>query len=95
MLIYLFFVFIFIRGIFSFIFTFKHLLNILLSLEFVVLSLFILLFFFLNYFNFELYFSVYFLTFSVCEGVLGLRILVSIIRSHGNDYFLRFSLFQC
>lgn len=92
---YLFFCLIFIFGLFSFIYSYKHLLNILLRLEFIVLSLFLILFFFLSLNNFELYFSIYFLTFSVCEGVLGLSILVSIIRTHGNDYFLNFSLLQC
>lgn len=87
--------FVFFIGVFSFIFVFKHLLNILLRLEFIVLSLFLLIFFYLNFFNYEIYFSIYFLTFSVCEGVLGLSILVSIIRTHGNDYFLSFSLLQC
>jgi hypothetical protein len=40
-------------------------------------------------------FVVYFLVFSVCEGWLGLYILVSIIRSHGNDYFQSYSVLQC
>jgi len=93
-LVYLFFLFFF-MGVFSFIFSYKHLLNILLSLEFIVLSLFIFLFFYLNLFNYEQYFRIFFLVFSVCEGVLGLSILVSIIRSHGNDYFLNFSFLQC
>lgn len=87
--------FIFFIGLFSFIFVYKHLLNILLSLEYIVLSLFLILFIFLCFFNYELYFCLYFLTFSVCEGVLGLSILVSIIRTHGNDYFFNFSLLQC
>jgi NADH-ubiquinone oxidoreductase chain 4L len=86
---------IFFCGVISFIYSYKHLLSILLSLEFIVLSLFLILFFFLNLISYELYFSMFFLTFSVCEGVLGLSILVSIIRSHGNDYFLNFSLLQC
>ena len=33
--------------------------------------------------------------FSVCEGSLGLSILVSIIRSHGNDYFQSYNVLQC
>nr|YP_009487845.1 NADH dehydrogenase subunit 4L [Anopheles nimbus]AWB98936.1 NADH dehydrogenase subunit 4L [Anopheles nimbus] len=73
----------------------KHLLSTLLSLEYMVLSLFIFLFFYLNYMNYEGYFSMFFLTFSVCEGVLGLSILVSMIRTHGNDYFQSFSILQC
>nr|YP_010704702.1 NADH dehydrogenase subunit 4L [Polypedilum masudai]UXG19089.1 NADH dehydrogenase subunit 4L [Polypedilum masudai] len=82
-------------GILSFIFSYKHLLNMLLSLEFMVLCLFIILFFYLNFFNFEQYFSMFFLVFSVCEGVLGLSIMVFLIRSHGNDYFFSYSFLQC
>jgi NADH-ubiquinone oxidoreductase chain 4L len=93
--VYVFLYLIFFCGTLSFIYSYKHLLNILLRLEFMVLRLFLILFFYLNLLNFELYFSMFFLTFSVCEGVLGLSILVSIIRSHGNDYFLNFSLLQC
>jgi len=46
-------------------------------------------------FNYSLFFVVYFLVFSVCEGSLGLTILVSIIRSHGNDYFQSYRVLQC
>lgn len=88
--IYLFFI-----GVIAFVSSRKHLLSTLLSLEFIVLSLFFLLFIFLNLLNFELYFSIIFLTFRVCEGALGVSILVSIIRTHGNDYFNSFSLLQC
>nr|YP_010350432.1 NADH dehydrogenase subunit 4L [Chagasia sp. 1 SJ-2020]UOK09913.1 NADH dehydrogenase subunit 4L [Chagasia sp. 1 SJ-2020] len=73
----------------------KHLLSTLLSLEFMVLSLFIYLFMYLNMMNYETYFSMFFLTFCVCEGVLGLSILVAMIRTHGNDYFQSFSILQC
>nr|WNH42495.1 NADH dehydrogenase subunit 4L [Neoperla crenulata] len=73
----------------------KHLLLTLLSLEFIVLSLFMFLFIFLNYVSCELFFSMVFLTFSVCEGALGLSILVSMVRTHGNDYFQTFSVLQC
>nr|YP_010531751.1 NADH dehydrogenase subunit 4L [Anopheles pretoriensis]UXX18956.1 NADH dehydrogenase subunit 4L [Anopheles pretoriensis] len=73
----------------------KHLLSTLLSLEYMVLSLFIFLFFYLNFMSYEGYFSMFFLTFCVCEGVLGLSILVSMIRTHGNDYFQSFSILQC
>nr|AGO50136.1 NADH dehydrogenase subunit 4L [Kamimuria wangi] len=73
----------------------KHLLLTLLKLKFMVLSLFLFLFMYLNCMIFELYFSMVFLTFSVCEGALGLSILVSMIRTHGNDYFQTFSVLQC
>nr|YP_010999303.1 NADH dehydrogenase subunit 4L [Cricotopus trifasciatus]WPM93149.1 NADH dehydrogenase subunit 4L [Cricotopus trifasciatus] len=87
--------YLFFMGIFAFVSSRKHLLSTLLSLEFIVLSLFFLLFLFLNLLNYESYFSMMFLTFSVCEGALGVSILVSMIRTHGNDYFNSFSLLQC
>nr|QNE85579.1 NADH dehydrogenase subunit 4L [Pegomya bicolor] len=82
----------FIMGVFTFISNRKHLLSMLLSLEYIVLSLFFLLFIYLNMFNYENFFSMMFLTFSVCEGALGLSILVSMIRTHGNDYFQSFNI---
>nr|YP_009738149.1 NADH dehydrogenase subunit 4L [Cephalopina titillator]QIB71455.1 NADH dehydrogenase subunit 4L [Cephalopina titillator] len=82
-------------GVFSFVLNRKHLLSMLLSLEFVVLILFLLLFMYLNLMNYELYFSMMYLIFSVCEGALGLSILVSSIRTHGNDYFQSFSMLEC
>nr|YP_010865912.1 NADH dehydrogenase subunit 4L [Neopanorpa lui]WGT92121.1 NADH dehydrogenase subunit 4L [Neopanorpa lui] len=84
-----------ISGIFVFSSKRKHLLVTLLSLEFIVLSLFMILFLYLNYYNYETYFSMVFLVFSVCEGALGLSILVSMIRTHGNDFFQSFSVLQC
>nr|YP_010713166.1 NADH dehydrogenase subunit 4L [Thaumatomyia glabra]WDA94058.1 NADH dehydrogenase subunit 4L [Thaumatomyia glabra] len=79
-------------GLFVFISSRKHLLSMLLSLEFIVLMLFFLLFIYLNFMNYESFFSMMFLTFSVCEGALGLSILVSLIRTHGNDNFQSFSI---
>nr|WGT92212.1 NADH dehydrogenase subunit 4L [Dicerapanorpa magna] len=85
----------FISGILVFSSSRKHLLVTLLSLEFIVLSLFFILFMYLNFYNYETYFSMMFLVFSVCEGVLGLSILVSMIRTHGNDFFQSFNILQC
>nr|YP_010464271.1 NADH dehydrogenase subunit 4L [Lagria rufipennis]UUL71648.1 NADH dehydrogenase subunit 4L [Lagria rufipennis] len=82
---------IFLCGLISFGMKRKHLLLMLLSLEFMVLSIFLTLFLYLSMFNFEYFFSMVFLTFSVCEGVIGLSILVSLIRTHGNDYFQSFN----
>lgn len=92
---WLFVIYLFFIGVIAFVSSRKHLLSILLRLEFIVLSLFLLLFLFLNLLNFELYFTMIFLTFRVCEGALGVSILVSIIRTHGNDFFNSFSLLQC
>nr|AVN67578.1 NADH dehydrogenase subunit 4L [Schultesia lampyridiformis] len=73
----------------------KHLLATLLSLEFIVLILYLILYYYLLTFNYELFFSMVFLTFSVCEGALGLSILVSMIRGYGTDFFGAFSMLQC
>nr|YP_009166374.1 NADH dehydrogenase subunit 4L [Jankowskia athleta]ALB36921.1 NADH dehydrogenase subunit 4L [Jankowskia athleta] len=89
---YIIIIFMFIVGNLIFVSKYKHLLIILLSLEFMVLSVF---FFFLSYLlmlNYEVYMLMVFLVFSVCEGALGLSILVSMIRTHGNDFFKSFNL---
>nr|YP_009045217.1 NADH dehydrogenase subunit 4L [Athyma cama]YP_009537970.1 NADH dehydrogenase subunit 4L [Athyma punctata]YP_009538061.1 NADH dehydrogenase subunit 4L [Athyma nefte]AHA03555.1 NADH dehydrogenase subunit 4L [Athyma cama]AYN60713.1 NADH dehydrogenase subunit 4L [Athyma punctata]AYN60817.1 NADH dehydrogenase subunit 4L [Athyma nefte]WAB70251.1 NADH dehydrogenase subunit 4L [Athyma cama] len=70
----------------------KHLLIVLMSLEFMVLSIFFLMLLYLMMINYNLYMLMVFLVFSVCEGALGLSILVSMIRTHGNDYFQSFNL---
>nr|YP_009158240.1 NADH dehydrogenase subunit 4L [Papilio demoleus]AKN78919.1 NADH dehydrogenase subunit 4L [Papilio demoleus] len=82
----------FIFGNMIFISKHKHLLIVLLSLEFIVLSIFFLLVMFLSNIEYDMYMLMIFLLFSVCEGALGLAILVSMIRTHGNDYFQSFSL---
>nr|YP_011010299.1 NADH dehydrogenase subunit 4L [Ventidius malayensis]WPW46914.1 NADH dehydrogenase subunit 4L [Ventidius malayensis] len=69
----------------------KHLLLTLLSLEYLVVILFLMLFIFLYNYVGEYYFIIFFLTFSVCEGVLGLSVLVSMIRCHGNDNLMSIS----
>nr|YP_010709586.1 NADH dehydrogenase subunit 4L [Rhagonycha satoi]WCS40182.1 NADH dehydrogenase subunit 4L [Rhagonycha satoi] len=70
----------------------KHLLLMLMSLEFLVIYIYFGLFIMMIYMNYEYYFIMIFLTMSVCEGTLGLAILVSLIRSHGNDYFQSFNV---
>nr|WKU83769.1 NADH dehydrogenase subunit 4L [Argyra sp.] len=89
------FVFMFFMGALGFVLNRKHLLSMLLSLEYIVLSLFCLLIMYLLILGYQGFFSMVFLTFSVCEGALGLSILVSLIRTHGNDYFQSFSILQC
>nr|AYQ22820.1 NADH dehydrogenase subunit 4L [Coscineuta sp. OR249] len=86
---------IYFAGIYVFSSKRKHLLMVLLSLEYMVLSLFLLIIVFLVEFDYDYFFPVIFLVFSVCEGALGLSILVSMIRSHGNDFFNSFGLSLC
>nr|YP_010491931.1 NADH dehydrogenase subunit 4L [Lygephila dorsigera]UWM92717.1 NADH dehydrogenase subunit 4L [Lygephila dorsigera] len=86
------FILMFFIGNLIFVLKHKHLLIVLLSLEFIVLSIFFFMMIFLNYINYDMYMLMVFLVFSVCEGALGLSILVSMIRTHGNDYFQGFNL---
>nr|UFR82990.1 NADH dehydrogenase subunit 4L [Xylotrupes beckeri intermedius]UFR83003.1 NADH dehydrogenase subunit 4L [Xylotrupes beckeri]UFR83029.1 NADH dehydrogenase subunit 4L [Xylotrupes sumatrensis] len=84
--------FMYFMGLMSFCVKRKHLLLMLLSLEFVMLSLYFNLYLYLMYFNYEFYFSMIFISMSVCEGALGLAILVSMVRTHNNDYFQTFNV---
>uniref|UniRef100_A0AB39U3M9 NADH-ubiquinone oxidoreductase chain 4L n=1 Tax=Anomala vitalisi TaxID=3240851 RepID=A0AB39U3M9_9SCAR len=88
----LFSVIMYFSGLVSFCIKRKHLLLMLLSLEYIILGLYFNLYLFLMYFNYEFYFGMVFLTMSVCEGALGLSLLVSMMRTHGNDYFQTFNV---
>nr|YP_009707851.1 NADH dehydrogenase subunit 4L [Harpalus sinicus]QEU52722.1 NADH dehydrogenase subunit 4L [Harpalus sinicus] len=92
MLNVLLFIFMFFIGMVVFSSKRKHLLLMLLSLEFIILSFYMLMFIYLSMFDYEYYFSMMFLTFCVCESVLGLSILVSLIRTHGNDFFFSMNM---
>lgn len=91
----LFYIIIFLLSLIVFISNRKHLLVTLISLEFIVLIIYSYLYVYMLFINYEFYFLIIFLTFRVCEGALGLSILVSLIRTHGNDYFQTFNLLQC
>nr|ART65593.1 NADH dehydrogenase subunit 4L [Lamprigera yunnana] len=86
------FMFFYFIGLFMFSFKCKHLLLMLLSLEFIMINLFFGLSVIMSMFFMENYFLMIFFSMGVCEGVLGLSILVSLIRSYGNDYFNSFNL---
>nr|QDO72160.1 NADH dehydrogenase subunit 4L [Pandalus japonicus] len=73
----------------------KHLLNTLLSLEFVMLSIFWLLTMSIASLGGDCFFVLFFLALASCEGALGLGLLISIVRSHGNDNFSSFNVLQC
>lgn len=91
----LFYFFIFLIGLVVFVSNRKHLLITLIRLEFIILLIYIYIYIYFNIIGYETYFSIVFLTIRVCEGSLGLSILVSLIRTHGNDYFQRFNVLQC
>ena len=68
----------------------EHLLSVLLSFEFI--RIFIYFIFVYSLGRIDIFFSLIFITFTACEGALGLSILVIITRSHGGDYFKAFNL---
>nr|YP_009525788.1 NADH dehydrogenase subunit 4L [Idioscopus clypealis]AXS67655.1 NADH dehydrogenase subunit 4L [Idioscopus clypealis] len=83
---FIFFLYLFLFSLFSLILMRKHVLLCLLSLEFIILSLLYSILVYCLLFKYSLYLYLIFMTFYVCEGVLGLSVLVCMIRSHGNDY---------
>lgn len=74
-----------VAGVRLFVGRFKHLLIILLGLEFVVLGLFSI--FMLIFSSHVYYFSLVVLVFTVCEGALGLGMVVRVGRVFGGDFF--------
>lgn len=67
----------------------KHFLLTLLRLELIVISIYLRLFFWIGY-SFS-FFSLVFISFSACEGALGLSILVIIRRGFGSDFISLFN----
>nr|YP_009643411.1 NADH dehydrogenase subunit 4L [Physopelta slanbuschii]APO08828.1 NADH dehydrogenase subunit 4L [Physopelta slanbuschii] len=90
-LLYSFF-FMFLSGLFVFCSMYKHLLLTLFGLEYLVLLLYLMIYYYLLELGSDLFFVLVFLVFSVCEGSLGLGVLVNMIRSHGNDYLSSLSV---
>nr|UBI44063.1 NADH dehydrogenase subunit 4L [Paratectonatica tigrina] len=74
---------------------YKHLLSILLSLEAATMNLFMMMFSMSNNISFNGEMSLILITLGACEASLGLSILVSMIRSQGNDYVSSFSSQKC
>lgn len=86
--------YIYIIGIIVLVFQWKHILNILLSFEILILGL--IFSFLLTYglYNSEYYIVIVIIVFGVCEARLGLSLLVSLIRCHGNDYVSSLKLYK-
>ena len=73
----------------------RHLLNVLLSLEFIIVNIFWFMAQAFSHLGGDLYFVLFFLTLAACEGALALALLVSIVRSHGSDNFGSFNVLRC
>nr|YP_009731729.1 NADH dehydrogenase subunit 4L [Limassolla lingchuanensis]QHR79694.1 NADH dehydrogenase subunit 4L [Limassolla lingchuanensis] len=83
-----FLIYIFFMSLFSLMLVRKHILLCLISLEFLVLTLLLLTMIYCLMYSYNFYIYLIMMTFYVCEGVLGLSVLVYMIRSHGNDYLM-------
>lgn len=73
-------IFLVVGGFISLFLSYKHMLNILLSLEFLLLGLIILYFLWFGSRQGEGLFILYYIVFVVAEGVLGLSLLVGLVR---------------
>nr|YP_010883257.1 NADH dehydrogenase subunit 4L [Pylorgus porrectus]WIF28482.1 NADH dehydrogenase subunit 4L [Pylorgus porrectus] len=89
---YMIMVLMFLSGVISYCLVHSHLLIMLFSLEYLVLVLLLSLFYYLMFLGVESYFILFFMVFAVCEGALGLGVLVNLIRNHGNDYLMSMSI---
>lgn len=81
--------------ILKFILNFNHLLVRLITLELIALSFFFGLRINLQFMALDSVFLLYFLVIMVCEGVLGLSILILIRFSYGVDYLFNFNKLLC
>nr|YP_002995761.1 NADH dehydrogenase subunit 4L [Lineus viridis]ACO40320.1 NADH dehydrogenase subunit 4L [Lineus viridis] len=73
-----------------------HLLMILLLLEGVMLGLFSFLLFGVGSFILSNFYLVLVLiSFGACEAAVGLSLLVSLVRTHGNDFVSSLTIYEC
>nr|AXI98697.1 NADH dehydrogenase subunit 4L [Pseudoniphargus portosancti] len=86
--------FIMFSGSLSFLLNYSHLLNSLLSLEFVSSGVFFLMVVMFSGLSEEI-FSLYFLVVLVCESVLGLSLLITSIYGYSLDYMKSMSSVVC
>nr|QXJ42084.1 NADH dehydrogenase subunit 4L [Euprymna sp. Type 1 GS-2021] len=86
--------FIYICGVVILLFQWKHVLNMMLSFEIMMLG--IIFFFLLSWGMHSSDYSLMMVivVFGVCEASLGLSLLVSMVRVHGNDYVKSLNLYK-
>lgn len=73
------------------IFLYKYILILLLFIELLVLNISIIIFLIYGIIRLDFY-IIYYLVFRVCEGVLGLRLLVVIVRYYGRELYYIFNI---
>lgn len=82
-------------GLFSLILNYRHLLNRLLRLEFLALMVYWWLRINIFYSTGNFFFVLFYLVIVVCEGVLGLSLLIGRTYRHGSDYIKIFRRLNC
>nr|YP_009501940.1 NADH dehydrogenase subunit 4L [Livia junci]AWU48983.1 NADH dehydrogenase subunit 4L [Livia junci] len=73
----------------------KHLILMLLTLEFMSLVILVMLVNMMSMFNYDFSLIIYLIIVMVCEAVMGLVLLTSVVRVHGSDYIKGMSLLMC
>nr|YP_010744971.1 NADH dehydrogenase subunit 4L [Trioza frangulae]WET58371.1 NADH dehydrogenase subunit 4L [Trioza frangulae] len=87
--------FMFYFGMIMFFMKKKHILMMLMSLEFLSLTMLLLLLNFLVNFMYDLNILVYFIIIMVCEAVMGLCLVTLMVRTHGSDYSKSSLIYSC
>lgn len=72
-----------------------HLMMVLLLLEGVILGFFSLLLFGVAFSFSNFYLCLVLIRFGACEAAVGLSLLVSLIRTHGNDFVSSLTVYEC
>nr|WOW99161.1 NADH dehydrogenase subunit 4L [Tropiduchidae sp. 2 WQW-2023a] len=80
------FFFLYFFAILSLIFVRTHFLLSLLSLEFIFIYLYYFIYNYFLFFYYDFFFLIVFLVLGVCDGVLGLSLIVYLVRKVNNDY---------
>nr|YP_010610676.1 NADH dehydrogenase subunit 4L [Cirrothauma magna]WAP91431.1 NADH dehydrogenase subunit 4L [Cirrothauma magna] len=86
--------FMYISGLFILLMQWKHILNVMLSFEIMMLGVLVSFTFSWGSMSLDYFLIMVVVVFSVCEASLGLSLLVSLIRCHGNDYVKVLSLYK-
>lgn len=73
------------------IFLYKYILILLLLIELLVLNISLMMYLIFGIVRLDFY-MVYYLVFRVCEGVLGLSLIVMVVRYYGRDLYYMFNI---
>nr|YP_010610702.1 NADH dehydrogenase subunit 4L [Luteuthis dentatus]WAP91470.1 NADH dehydrogenase subunit 4L [Luteuthis dentatus]WAP91496.1 NADH dehydrogenase subunit 4L [Luteuthis dentatus] len=86
--------FMYMSGLVILLMQWKHVLNVMISLEIMMLGVLMSFIFTWGVMSLDYFLIMILVVFSVCEASLGLSLLVSMIRCHGNDYVKMLNLYK-